>query len=158
MSKIRIDNRNTSVTKRYIELFSSRILYLFQNDPFSYKKHIGIQSWSSVNPTQVFFDYKRITRQYQVTGLIDKDSSFTSTTYNTVSSSDTAWDVFFLLEEIAQSGGVVTLSHLYGSTTKTFTGMITNLQCFEIPEDQDGTSVSETLDVSFTLIIGENSY
>ena len=156
MTKVRLDNANTSVTKYYAELAVRQIEHNLLNSPISYASPIDQGSWATA-PSKKVFDFKSWNEEYEIVGEIDNTTMYDST-YATIQSTTNVYTVKSQIIAIAQSGGVIQLKIvLNAGSPSTITGMITDLKFTEASEDQDGTKPAEIMGIRFKFMVGVNA-
>lgn len=156
MTKVRLDNDNTSVDKYYLELAVMNLEHNFLNSPISYPKVLPAASWSTA-PLRYFYDMKNINEEFEVTATIDNTSSYTDSGYGTVATTTNVYAVKAKLIAIFESGGVINFKIvLDAGSPSTYTGLMTSLKISENPEDQEGTAPPDIMDIRFKILIGEN--
>jgi len=155
MTKVRLDNANTSVTKYYAELSVKQLEHNLLNAPINYPEP---QTDFANAPSRKFYDFKSWKEEYEIVGHIDNTTMFTNSSYNSVSSTTNVYTVKSQIIDIAQSGGVVNLKIvLNAGSPSTITGAITDLKFIEASEDQDDLAPADIMQIRFKFLVGTNS-
>jgi len=155
MTKVRLDNANTSVTKYYAELSFKQLEHNLLNSPINYAEP---QTNFDNAPSRKFYDFKSWKEEYEIVGHIDNTTMFTNTDYDTTVSVTNVYETKQDIISIAQSGGVVNLKIvLNAGSPSTITGVITDLKFIEASEDQDGLAPADIMQIRFKFLVGTNS-